>query len=373
MSDRLQELETARDRIDPRWDASRMGHVLDRVRLRIRAEERRRRVFVGFALAASLCGAAYGGVSYGRRTAGTTSSASIAQTSSLAASTAPSAPFVTENVLNFPDGSSATSTIPGTRMQVAEANAERMLTVIERGAARFEVVHDAQREFRVRVEGVTLTVLGTVFLVERTEGAVMVSVERGRVRVEWSGGTTVLESGERGAYPFGAAAVVPTVVSTSSVAMKSPGAAEPWRALARRGLHREAWVLLHDVPAPQLHDAEELLAAADVARLSGHPAEAIPFLQRVLKDFRKDPRAPLAAFGLGRILLAGRPAEAAVRFAEARAMAPSGAIAEDALAREVEAWSRAGEKGKAHAAAEEYVRRYPQGNRLEAVKKMGGL
>jgi hypothetical protein len=59
--------------------------------------------------------------------------------------------------------------------------------------------------------------------------------------------------------------------------------------------------------------------------------------------FRSDPRAPLAAFTLGRVLLRelARPREAAAAFAQARALAPRGPFVEDALAREVEAWLQA--------------------------------
>jgi transmembrane sensor len=118
-----------------------------------------------------------------------------------------------------------------------------------------------------------------------------------------------------------------------------------------------------------------LLLAADVARLGGHPEKAIARLQRVLSAHRGDSRASLAAFTLGRTLLdqLGRPHEAAEAFATAGKLDPGGALAQDALAREVESWSRAGSAETARDRAEAYVRAYPKGRRLKAVRRFGGL
>jgi transmembrane sensor len=119
----------------------------------------------------------------------------------------------------------------------------------------------------------------------------------------------------------------------------------------------------------------DLLLAADVARLGGHPETAVVPLSKVISAHSGDSRAPLAAFTLGRTLLdqLGRPREAAQAFATARRLDPRGALTQDALAREVESWSRAGEATLAHERAAEYVERYPKGRRLVAVKRLGGL
>ncbi len=120
--------------------------------------------------------------------------------------------------------------------------------------------------------------------------------------------------------------------------------------------------------------AATLLAAADAARLDGRPADGAALLRRLLREHRNDPRAPLAAFTLGRVLLKelDRPRQAAAAFAEARALAPRGPFAEDALAREVEAWSAAGETGEAAARAQGYLRRYPNGRRAAAMRAVVG-
>lgn len=379
MSSKLEGLRSARDRIDPGWDASQMERVLDRVHGRLRTHRIRQRALGGLGMAATVALAIAGGVHYGRRTAPTSVPAPMTSGSVVAPSQAsPQSPApIEESVLRYPDGSAAFSTAPGTRLQIDEAIGDRVVTSLDHGAARFEVVPDHDREFRVRIEAVTVTVLGTIFAVDRGETSVHVAVRRGRVRVEAQGAIAVLEAGEEGDYPLASSASGAPVAAGGSPAMGSaspaPPVTESWRALARRGRHDDAYALMRGLRPAQVKDPEELLAAADVARLSGHPSEALPFLERVLTDFHGDSRAPLAAFGIGRILLPSAPAVAASRFAEARALAPDSAIAEDALAREVEAWSRAGMKSRARAAAVEYVRRYPQGSRVEQVREMGGL
>jgi TolA-binding protein len=145
-----------------------------------------------------------------------------------------------------------------------------------------------------------------------------------------------------------------------------------WDKLAAAGDHLGAYRLLRTTGV-RVNGADELLLAADVARLSGNPGEAATYLERFLREHDADGRAETAAFSLGHLLMTrlGRPAEGAQRFAEARRR--GGSIDEDALAREVEAWSRAGERARARARAEEYLKRYPGGRRSAAVRKLGGL
>lgn len=149
-----------------------------------------------------------------------------------------------------------------------------------------------------------------------------------------------------------------------------------WRTLAEDGDYSSAYKLMQSGGSGMVRDEPgDLLLAADVARLSGHPERAIGPLQRVVGKHAGDSRAPLAAFTLGRTLLdqLGRPREAATAFSTARRLEPRGAMAQDALAREVESWSRAGEASIARERAEAYVSLYPKGRRLGAVRRLGGL
>jgi transmembrane sensor len=120
-------------------------------------------------------------------------------------------------------------------------------------------------------------------------------------------------------------------------------------------------------------ETADLLLAADTARLSGDPGAAVPYLERVVRNHAGDPRAGLASFTLGRVLLdeLGRPSEAADAFARARK--GGGPLAEDALAREVEATARAGDTVRSQELAREYQALYPNGRRAKSVSRWGGL
>ncbi|HVR01654.1 MAG TPA: hypothetical protein VMT47_05955 [Polyangia bacterium] len=152
-------------------------------------------------------------------------------------------------------------------------------------------------------------------------------------------------------------------------------AAGRWVTLASERRFGEAYGLLRRVPLRDLSDPDDLMLAADVARQAGRPDRAVPFLERVVKEHPSEVSAQLAGFSLGKIYLdnLGAPALAARSFAAVRAMAPGGGLAQDALAREVEAWSRAGESGRARDAALDYSRLYPRGRRLAAVRDLGGI
>ena len=152
-------------------------------------------------------------------------------------------------------------------------------------------------------------------------------------------------------------------------------AAARWAALAGEKRFGEAYGLLRQVPLRELSDPDDLLLAADVARQAGRPERAVPFLERVVKEHPTEVSAQLAGFSLGKVYLDHRdePGLAAHSFAAVRAMSPAGGLAQDALAREVEAWARAGETTRAHDGALEYARLYPHGRRLAAVRDLGGI
>jgi transmembrane sensor len=152
-------------------------------------------------------------------------------------------------------------------------------------------------------------------------------------------------------------------------------AAARWATLAGERRFGEAYGLLRQVPLRDLSDPDDLLLAADVARQAGRPERAVPFLERVVKEHPTEVAAQLAGFSLGKVYLDNldEPALAARSFAAVRAMAPGGGLAQDALAREVEAWARAGDTAKARDGALEYQHLYPRGRRLAAVRDLGGI
>jgi transmembrane sensor len=193
-------------------------------------------------------------------------------------------------VVRFADGSTAQLLEKETAL-TETAHAPGLLSAqLASGRARFDVVHDPSRRFRVQAGEVAVEVLGTQFTVEKSGNRAKVAVERGRVRVSWRGGSTELGVGESGVYP------------------------------------------------PD-DEVAELLRAADTARREGRPEGALLPLRRIVDEHGDDARAPLAAFTLGRLYFdeLRRPAEAANAFARARSLAPDGPLAADARARETQA------------------------------------
>ncbi|MDF2696317.1 MAG: hypothetical protein K0S65_4700 [Labilithrix sp.] len=295
----------------------------------------------------------------------------------------PASASVPERRVVLADGSVAEPLDDRTRLRVVED--ARMMTVVdlEAGAARFDVKPNFSRPFRVRAGPVTVEVLGTAFTVSREGGKITTTVEHGHVRVErgdervdlHAGNTfTLAEASEPPAAPPAPAMPSGSARSTP-VTAAPPSPVESWATLAREGEFDRAYEVMRKTPGPHREDPGELLLEADVARLSGHHGEAIAPLQRIVDGHPRDARAPLAAFTLGRVLLeeVGRPNDAADAFARARALAPDGPLAEDALAREVEAWWRFGDTDRAHARAVEYVRLHPSGTKLKSVRRFGGL
>jgi transmembrane sensor len=305
----------------------------------------------------------------------------------------PATVTVDDGVIRFADGSTATPRDPQSTLAATTVEPTRAVVRLASGGGRFAVTKNPARVFRVEAGVVVVEVLGTRFSVEHSDARARVTVEEGRVRVSWPQGSRELVAGESGLFPPSepeapsraqpAAEVDKPVLEKPRDRPKRAPKTEPktetrptWRELAEEGDYDRAYEELKRPETPPLRDqAAELLLAADVARLSHHASEAVQPLKSILREHRDDPRAPLAAFTLGRVLLEelGRPREAAEAFADAASLEPRGPIEEDAVAREVEAWSRAGDSTRARQRADEYLKRYPDGRRIRSVKRFGGL
>jgi transmembrane sensor len=260
--------------------------------------------------------------------------------------------------IRLADGSVATPLNAETQLKVLEDSARRVSIDLVRGHGRFEVVPAHARPFEVRAGDVTVHVVGTIFTVERVADRVGVVVERGAVRVRWALGEKEVSAGDSGWFP-------PLQIKSDPETQAVPRPPETSR------LNRSPSMPI----AGGDEVAEDLLAAADTARLAGRPGDAVLLLRRLLRGRGRDPRAPLAAFTLGRVLMMemDRPREAAAAFAAARTLAPGGPFAEDALAREVEAWSKAGDRAAAGKRAREYLRVFPMGRRTNEVRTFSGI
>jgi transmembrane sensor len=266
----------------------------------------------------------------------------------------------------FADGSVARVSDDG-ELVVKVATALHIESVLASGAADFEVTKHPERDFVIVAGPVRVRVVGTRFRVERSGERTRVSVSEGKVEVQEGDARSYLEAGESRFFPS-----QPAPVKDEPRAVGSIGARARFLELARGGEFKAAYQIMSQSPAAVGSRPEELLLAADAARLSNHPEQALGYLRRVTSEHAGDSRAPLAAFTLGRVLLSqlSRPAEAAEAFALARRLRPSGSLAEDALAREAEARAAAGSAAQARALAQQYVARYPQGKHLSTLQRL---
>jgi transmembrane sensor len=363
MGDWTQELERARPHVRPSLGHQRMQVIRSAVDHELRQRPRRRALALAAVVGALLV---IGGLTEERWQLGG-ASAPVA---------APALKTPHNALLVLDDGSTVQPLSEGAKVERLEASATKQSMRLTAGKARFEVKPREKRNFEVRAGAVTVVVLGTSFVVAIESSGVHVQVERGHVRVSWAGGTRDLRGGEQAIFDS-AEAAVPTNLDPTPTPAPEPSAQRPpaqpsWRVLAEKGEYKEAYARLNAEGAAAVrNDPDDLWLAADVARLGGAPARAVPFLERLVKSHAGDSRAPLAAFTLGRVFdQLGRPREAAAAFAQARR---TGGLAEDALAKEVESWSRAGEPGLARERANEYIKRFPKGRRLKAVRSFGGL
>jgi transmembrane sensor len=273
----------------------------------------------------------------------------------------------------------------GARFEPLESSGTIFLGVLQRGSAAFDVRPGGPRRWQVECGLATVEVVGTRFSCERAPGRLRVSVQRGAIIVR---GERVADRARRLAagesLDIVEAPLAADAVPAPPGALESPRAAEgaaaadqveplesgarasSWRELAERGRPAAAFAVL-GVQGVRRETRRlgvaDLLALADVARLSGHPAEAVAPLERILEGFAHDPQAPLAAFALGRLELDAldRPRPAAAALERALTLGLPRSLREDVRARLFEAHMRAGDGAASQADAEAYLREFPSG------------
>jgi transmembrane sensor len=342
------------------WNDTRAERLLARVKVRIGRRARVRRALLASAALTSLvCVAAFA-----LRASPSSNGASRA------ASAAPPA------LIRLGDGSEIRVDPTASEVRVVEEQPSRVRIEALRGRAHYSVVPHPGRSFEVASGSVTVRVVGTEFQVERRENKTFVEVSRGKVEVVWNGGAAreFLAAGESGSFPH---RTEPTEMDEGQRSRDEVRAQSPSLAYrARVGSHdfRGAYAILSRHPALAGDTVKDLLVAADVARLSEHPAEAVAYLQRIVHEHPRDERAHQAAFTLGRTLSGlGRTKEAMNMFGRVRGDWPGNPLAEDALVRQAEAASALGDIAAARRLAGEYERDYPNGQRREEVRRHARL
>jgi len=254
------------------------------------------------------------------------------------------------------------------------------------GRVVFDVVPGGPRHWVVEAGIASVEVVGTRFVVTRAADRVRVEVERGVVLVRGAtvpDGVTRVQAGGAIDVHSPRSGTAPPASGATDDGSKHPDAAprsrtlSAWRTSATGGHYAEAYAALGEGgvgrETARTDSVDELLALADVARLSGHPSEAVEPLERILRQHATSPGAPLAAVTLGRIQLGlNEPEEAARALERALSLHVPGGLEEDVRARLVEAHARAGDRAAAAAAALEYRRLFPTGRRAADVLHWAG-
>jgi transmembrane sensor len=261
-------------------------------------------------------------------------------------------------------------------LEVLENDGDTFACALRRGRASFDVVPGGPRRWKVEVGAVTIEVVGTRFHVDRRDSTVVVEVERGAVLVRGENvrdGVQKLQPGTRleiaTARPLTVSDLQP--LSSASVTTSEPASTAPQAdSVNQRAASAPAPVREQDALGGGLAEGKDLLALADQQRRRGDLRGAISTLRLAIERASDDTHAATAAFTLGKLLLdTGQPGEAQAAFRTCLNRSPPSAIAEDALARLVEAQSRSGAREAALASAREYERRYPNGRRLAHVRR----
>ncbi len=277
---------------------------------------------------------------------------------------------------------------PRSRLLPLENTGRSVVLLLADGHATFDVKPGGPRRWSIETGFATVEVVGTRFSIDRSKSRLSVEVERGVVLVRGervADRVRQLSSGDR--LQIDAEAALPSSPEPPAVA-DSVGKASPsragvvspaqasWQEMAERGDYADAYRNLgaNGIAAsiPKA-DTEQLFALADVARLSGHPTDAIEPLERVLAEHPRDPRAALAAFTLGRIQLDSLGNAPAAARAFQRAMSPDlpRALAEDVQLRLIEARARAGDRSGAHEAWSSYVEHFASSTRRPVADRWG--
>lgn len=124
-----------------------------------------------------------------------------------------------------------------------------------------------------------------------------------------------------------------------------------------------------------LTQPDDLLLAVDVLRGQRRHRDALRLLDRVIHSAPTSEDAGTARFIKGRLLLGplGKPCAATRTFAAVDQAKARRSMVEDALALEVEAWSKCGRDEIATERAHEFLRRFPKSHQSTSVRRAGRL
>ena len=251
----------------------------------------------------------------------------------------------------------------GTKLQGLSSTPHEFSLLLVEGEVDIRVTPGGPRRWIVEAKIAQIQVVGTQFRVTRHQDVVTVSVAKGVVVVR----STLLSQGVK-RMVAGEHLVIASAISAASQAAKpyddqaqKPASSSKSNTLAAKGTL---------VPQPT---AEELMRDADAARTSGDLPAAEKQLSRVVHDYPKDPRAPLAAYQLGAIeSQRGQHAQAINSLRLALALNAPASLRQDCYLRLIEAEVASGQHNRAFEASQEYQLQFPRGRHRRAISKLLG-
>lgn len=225
---------------------------------------------------------------------------------------------------------------------------------LERGSVDCDVEPRPDRApFRVIAGDVTVTVVGTRFMVARDHDATRVDVTRGKVRVQWPAGERLLDAGQ--AWSSATLASAPPVPPAE---LASP---EPMPTVVDNPAPVASPAPSVTVPQPTTSSTSAKAAFRAAERLeSTDPAKAVPAYRAVANG--KDAWAALALYSLAQLHASRGDTAIALRELDEYARRfPRSVNAEDAAWLRVEILRGARRLADARRAAERYLREFPDG------------
>ncbi len=206
--------------------------------------------------------------------------------------------------------------------------------------------------------GEVLSVVGTRVAIERQGGASDAAIAARQPAIDSAPSSSALSE------------LKPAPAQSVSGAVKAPS----WLELQAAGDYRGALELAKQLGFDQLvvtSTCSELTELADVARLARDSTRAQQALLALRGRCLSSAGGLRAAFLLGRLLDDANPAQAASWYEKYLSEAAGDRFADQALGRLISAEQRAGQSGRAKAAAARYIRLYPNGSYAELARSLG--
>ncbi|MEM9192269.1 MAG: FecR family protein [Myxococcota bacterium] len=271
----------------------------------------------------------------------------------------------------LPDGSEVWAETH-TEVHRVSQRSEEIVLRLDRGEATFDVSPDPSRAFVVWANEIEVRVIGTRFVVLRTDEAVEVRVERGAVDVRNGDQVERLRPGDQRRFTRDVLAAAEQQSATAIESVPEETNEENSETLSEDNLPGDnpaeettveegAGGATAEAPGPPTSAA--LFAAAAAARRAGQPAVAANRYEELLRQHPGDARAPIAALELARLRMdvLGQPGRAVAPLQIAVRLGRGSAAAEDAMARLVRVRHTLGQVEACQAAKESYRRRFPGG------------